>query len=83
MVYRIKLFQRKKDHAMKDKKKFEILLKAINRIYNENCEFHELIDAIIIDVCTEEGALPEQFFLRLRKTHNALQLSVFFFSFFL
>ena len=63
MVYRIKLFQRwKKDHAMKDKKRFEILLKVINRIYNENCEIHELIDASIIGVCTEEGVLPEQFF---------------------
>ena len=63
MVYRIKLFQRwKKDHAMKDKKRFEILLKVINRIYNENCEIHELIDASIIDVCTEEEVLPEQFF---------------------
>ena len=63
MVYRIKLFQRrKKDHAMKDKKRFEILLKVINRIYNENCEIHEVIDASIIDVCTEESVLPEQLF---------------------
>ena len=39
-----------------------ILLKVIKRIYDKNPEIQELIDASMIDVCTEETILHEQAF---------------------
>ena len=39
-----------------------ILLKVIKRIYDKNPEVQELIDASMIDVCTEETVLHEQVF---------------------
>ena len=46
---------------MKDKKKLEVLLKAIQRIY-DNPEILKVIDASIIEVCNEESVSPEQVF---------------------
>ena len=48
---------------MKDKKKHEILLKVIQRIFDKNPETQELIDASMMEVCAEEGVSPEQVFL--------------------
>ena len=39
-----------------------ILLKVIKRIYDKNPKIQELIDASLIDVCTEETVLQEQVF---------------------
>ena len=51
----------KKYNAMKDKKKLEVLLKAIQRIY-DNPEMLKVIGASIIEVCNEESVSPEQVF---------------------
>ena len=50
---------------MKDKKKLEVLLKVIKRIYDKNPGTQEMIDASIIEVCAEEGVSPEQVFFIL------------------
>ena len=47
---------------MKDKKKHKILQKVIQRIYDKNPEMQEVIDASMIEVCTEESVSPEQVF---------------------
>ena len=47
---------------MKDKKKLDILLKVIQRIYDKNPEMWEMIDTSMIEVCVEEGISPEQVF---------------------
>ena len=52
-------------NAMKDKKKLEVLLKVIKRIYDKNPGTQEMIDASIIEVCAEEGVSPEQVFFVL------------------
>ena len=45
---------------MKDKKKLEVLLKVIKRIYDKNSGMQEMIGASVIEVCAEEGASTEQ-----------------------
>ena len=45
---------------MKDKKKLDVLLKVIQRIYDKNTEMQEVIDAMMLEVCTEEGVSPEK-----------------------
>ena len=50
---------------MKDKKKLEVSLKVIKRIYDKNPGMQEMIDASMIEVCTEEGVSPEQLFFIL------------------
>ena len=47
---------------MKDKKKLDVLLKVIQRIYDKNTEMQEVIDAMMLEVCTEEGVSPEKIF---------------------
>ena len=47
---------------MKDKRKVEILLKVIERVYNKNPDTEKLIDESMIHVCKEEGVSPEQVF---------------------
>ena len=47
---------------MKDKKKLEVLIKVIKIIYDKNPGMQEMIDSLMIEVWTEEGASPEQVF---------------------
>ena len=47
---------------MKDKKKIDILLKVIERLYTKNHGMQKLIDESMIDICRKEGASPEQLF---------------------
>ena len=47
---------------MKDKKKLEVLIKVIKIIYDKNPGMQEMIDSLMIEVCTEEGTSPEQVF---------------------
>ena len=47
---------------MKDKKRIEILLKVIERIYSKSPGMQTLIDESMIDICKEEGASTEQVF---------------------
>ena len=47
---------------MKDKKKLEVLLKVIKRIYDKNPGLQEMMDVSIVEVCAEEGISPEQVF---------------------
>ena len=47
---------------MKDKKRIEILLKVIERVYSKNPGMQTLIDESVIDICKEEGVSPEQVF---------------------
>ena len=49
---------------MKDKKKLEVLLKLMQRIYNKNPGIQEVIDASMIKVCTE-GVSRKQVFVIL------------------
>ena len=50
---------------MKDKKKLEVLLKVIKRIYDKNPRTQEMIDASMIEVCAEEFVSPELVFFVL------------------
>ena len=43
----------KKDHGMKDKKRIEVLLKVIKRIYSQTQEMQEMIAMPMVEVCTE------------------------------
>ena len=48
----------------KDDKRVKILLKFIQRIYDKKPGMQEVIDASMIEVCTEEGGVsPEKIFL--------------------
>ena len=47
---------------MKDKKKLDVLLKVIKRIYDKDPGMQEMIDASMMEVCAEEGVSPEQVF---------------------
>ena len=40
---------------MKDKKRIEILLKIIEKIYSKNPEMLESVDSVMVGVCAEEG----------------------------
>ena len=48
--------------AMNEKKKLEVLLQVIKKIYDKNLGMQEVIDASMIEACAEEGVSPEQFF---------------------
>ena len=50
---------------MKDKKRIEILLKVIERIYSENPAIRESLDSFMVGVCAEEGVSREQVFFIL------------------
>ena len=41
---------------MKDKKRIEVLLKVIKRIYDQNPEMQELTDVSMVELCPEEFA---------------------------
>ena len=45
---------------MKDKKRFEILLKVIKKVYDENPELQKFIDTLIVKVWAEESVSPKQ-----------------------
>lgn len=45
---------------MKDKKRFEILLKVIKKVYDENPELQKFIDTLIAEVWAEESVSPKQ-----------------------
>ena len=47
---------------MKDKKKLEVLLKVIQRVFDKTPEMQEVIDIQMIDVPAEECVSPEQAF---------------------
>ena len=47
---------------MNEKKKLEVLLQVIKKIYDKNLGMQEVIDASMIEACAEEGVSPEQFF---------------------
>ena len=47
---------------MKDKKKTGILLMVIERVYTKNPGMQKLIEKSMINICKEEGVLPEQVF---------------------
>ena len=50
---------------IKDNKRVNVLLKVIQRIYNESPEIHEVINLPIMEVCAEEEAylLNRHFFI--------------------
>ena len=50
---------------MKGKKKLEVLLKVIKRIFDKNPGMQHTIDALMTKACTEEGVSPEQVFFIL------------------
>ena len=50
----------KKYNTIKDKKKLQILLKVIQRIYDKNQKMQEVIDTSTKEVCTEEGVSLKQ-----------------------
>ena len=47
---------------MKDNKKVKVLLKVIQRIYDENSEMQEVISVVMIEVYTEERLYSEHVF---------------------
>ena len=47
---------------MKDKKKVKVLLKVMQRIYDENSEIQEMISVVMIEVYTEERLYSEHVF---------------------
>ena len=47
---------------MKHKKKIEILLLVIDRVYTKNPGMQTLIDELMIGISKEEGVSPEQVF---------------------
>ena len=46
-------------NTMKDKKTLEVLLKVIQRVYDKNPGMQKVIDALMKEVCAEEGVSPE------------------------
>ena len=50
---------------MKDKKKIKILWKVMKRICDQNPEMQEVIDVLMVQVCTEEGISAEHVFFIL------------------
>ena len=47
---------------MKYKKRIEILLKIIARVYTKNPGIQKVIDKLVIDIWKEEGVSPQQVF---------------------
>ena len=47
---------------MKNKKKLEVLLNVVQGVNDKNPGMQEVIDASMIEVCTEEGGSPKQVF---------------------
>ena len=50
---------------MNDKKKLEVLLKVIKRIYDKNPGMREMIVASMTEVCPDKGVHSEQVFFIL------------------
>ena len=45
---------------MKEKKRLETLLKAIERIYHQNAEIQEVIAASMVDACANDNVFLKQ-----------------------
>ena len=56
---------RHEDHAMKDKKRIEILLKFIKKNYDKNPDLQRLIKSSMVEICAEEGMSLQQVFFVL------------------
>ena len=56
---------RHEDHAMKDKKRIEILLKFIKKVYDKNPDLQRLIKSSMVEICAEEGTSLQQVFFVL------------------
>ena len=54
------ILQLKSYNIMKNKKKLEVLLKVIQRIYDKNPGMQEMIGESMKDVSADEGVSPEQ-----------------------
>ena len=52
-------------NAMKDKKKLEVLLKVIRRLYDKIPGVQEMTDALMTEIYAEEDVSPEQIFFIL------------------
>ena len=50
---------------MKDKKKLEVLLKVIRRLYDKIPGVQEMTDALMTEIYAEEDVSPEQIFFIL------------------
>ena len=46
-------------NTMKNKKTLEVLVKVIQRVYDKNPGMQKVIDALMKEVCAEEGVSPE------------------------
>ena len=57
--------KRSRHERLKDKKRIEILLKVIKRIYDKNPEMQKSIDSSMIAVCKEGVSLEQVFFILL------------------
>ena len=47
---------------MKDKKRTKVLFKLKKKVHDQNPGLKELIEALMVNVCAEEGVSPEQVF---------------------
>ena len=66
-----KVVSQLRNYNVSKHKKSEVLLKAIQRVYDKNPWMQEVIDASMTEVCAEEGVSPEQvFFILLLFYHN-------------
>ena len=52
-------------NKMKDKKKFEVLLKVLQNLFNEKPKMQEVINVSMVEIRAEEGVSPEQVFFIL------------------
>ena len=59
------ILQLKSYNIVKNKKKLEVLLKVIQRIYDKNPGMQEMTGASMKDVSADEGVSPEQVFFIL------------------
>ena len=59
------ILQLKSYNIMKNKKKLEVLLKVIQRIYDKNPGMQEMIGVSMKDVSADEAISPEQIFFIL------------------
>ena len=50
---------------MKDKKRTKVLFKLKKKVHDQNPGLKELIEALMVKVCAEEGVSPEQVFFIL------------------
>ena len=48
---------------MKDKKRTKVLFKLKKKVHDQNPGLKELIEALMVKVCAEEGVSPDRYFL--------------------